>query len=58
MKEFVGWTSSRLTVHLLNLKRPQLNKVVQVVTLNWELQSTETRKLQVMLSLLCVQTAT
>ena len=32
MKEFVGWTSSRLTICLLNLNRPQLNKVVQVLT--------------------------
>ena len=27
MKESVGWTSSRLTLRLLNLKRPQLNRV-------------------------------
>ena len=32
MKESVGWTSSRLTIRLLNLKRPQLNRVVQVLT--------------------------
>ena len=32
LKESVGWTSSRLTVRLLNLKRPQLNRVVQVLT--------------------------
>ena len=32
MKESVGWTSSRLTKRLLNLKRPQLNRVVQVLT--------------------------
>ena len=30
MNESVDWTSSRLTIRLLNLKRPQLNKVVQV----------------------------
>ena len=30
MKESVGWTSSRLTIRLLNLQRPQLNSVVQV----------------------------
>ena len=28
--ESVGWTSSRLTIRLLNLKRPQLNRVVQI----------------------------
>ena len=32
MKEAVGWTSSRLTIRLLNLKRPQLNKAEQVLT--------------------------
>ena len=32
MKEFVGCTSSRLEIRLLNLKRPQLNKVVYVLT--------------------------
>ena len=32
MKESVGWTSSRLTIRLLNLKRPLLNRVVQVLT--------------------------
>ena len=32
MKESVGWTSSRLTIHLLNLKRPQLNTALQVLT--------------------------
>ena len=32
MKESVGWTSSRLTIRLLNLKRPQLNRIVQVLT--------------------------
>ena len=38
MKEFVGWTSSRLTIRLLNLKRPQLNRVVQVLTGHCNLQ--------------------
>ena len=37
LKEFVGWTSSRLTVRLLNLKRPQLNRVVQVLTGHFKL---------------------
>ena len=32
MKESAGWTFSRLTIRLLNLKRPQLNRVVQVLT--------------------------
>ena len=32
MKESVRWTSSRLTTRLLNLKRPQLNRVEQVLT--------------------------
>ena len=32
MKESVGWTSSRLTIPLLNLKRSQLNRVVQLLT--------------------------
>ena len=31
MKVSVGWTSSRLTIRLLNLKRPHLNRVVQVL---------------------------
>ena len=38
MKESVGWTSSRLTIRLLNLNRPQLNRVVQLF--NWAVQST------------------
>ena len=38
MKESGGWTSSRLTMRLLNLKRPQLNKVVQVLTGHYNLQ--------------------
>ena len=32
MKESVGWTSSLQTICLLNLKRPQLNRVVQDLT--------------------------
>ena len=38
MKEFVGWTFSRLTLRLLNLKRPHLNRVVQVLTGHCNLQ--------------------
>ena len=38
MKESVGWTSSRLTLRLLNLKRPQLKRVVQVLTGHCNLQ--------------------
>ena len=38
MKESVGWTSSRLTIGLLNPKRPQLNRVVQVLTGHCNLQ--------------------
>ena len=37
-KEYVGWTSSRLTISFLNLKRPQLNRVVQVFTGHCNLQ--------------------
>ena len=54
MKESVGWTSSRLIIRLLNLNRPQLNSVVQVLTGHCNLQYNGTRKLQVVLSLLCV----
>ena len=32
MKESVGWMSSRLTIRLLNLEKPQLNRVLQVLT--------------------------
>ena len=32
MKQSVGWTFSRQRIRLLNLKRPQLNRVVQVLT--------------------------
>ena len=32
MNESVGWTSLRLTIRLLNLKRPQLNRAEQVLT--------------------------
>ena len=38
MKESVGWTSSQLTIRLLNLKRPQLNRVEQVSTGHCTLQ--------------------
>ena len=38
MKESVGWTSFRLTIRLLNLKRPQLNRVVQDLTGHYNLQ--------------------
>ena len=38
IKESVGWTSSQLTIHLLNLKRPQLNRVEQVLTGHRNLQ--------------------
>ena len=38
MKEYVGWTSSRLTIRLFNLKRPQLNRVEQVLTRHYNLQ--------------------
>ena len=38
MKESVGWSSSRLTIRLLNLKRPQLNRVEQVLTRHCNLQ--------------------
>ena len=38
MKESVRWTSSRLTIRLLNLNRPQLNRVVQVLTGHCNLQ--------------------
>ena len=32
MKKSVGWTSSQLTICLLNLKRTQLTRVVRVLT--------------------------
>ena len=38
MKKSVGWMSSRLTICLLNFKRPQLNRVVQVLTEHCNLQ--------------------
>ena len=41
MKESVGWTSSRLTIRLFYLKRPQLNRAVQVLTGNCNLQRHE-----------------
>ena len=53
MKKSVGCTSSRLTVRLLDLNRPQLNRIEQVFTGHCNLQ--RSRKLQVVLSLICVQ---
>ena len=41
MNESVGWASSRLTIRLLNLKRPQSNRVVQVLTEHCNLQTQE-----------------
>ena len=38
MKESVSWTSSRLAIRLLNLKRLQLNRVLQVLTCHYNLQ--------------------
>ena len=38
MKESVGWTSSQLTIRLLNLKGPPLNRAVQVLTRHCNLQ--------------------
>ena len=38
MNESVNWTSSGLTTRLLNLERPQLNRVVQVLTGHCNLQ--------------------
>ena len=38
MKDSAGWTSSRLTIRLLNLKKPQLNKVEQGLTGHCDLQ--------------------
>ena len=38
MKESVDWTSSRLTIRLLNLKSPQLNRLLQVLTGHCNLQ--------------------
>ena len=38
IKKSVGWTSSRLIIFLLNCKRPQLNRVVQVLTGHCNLQ--------------------
>ena len=38
MNEAVGLTSSRVTIRLLNLKRPHLNRVVQVLTGRCNLQ--------------------
>ena len=38
IKEYVGLTSSRQTIRFLNLKRPQINRVVQVLTGHCNLQ--------------------
>ena len=38
MKESLGWTFSRLSIRLLNLKRPQLNRMVQVLIGHCNLQ--------------------
>ena len=38
MKESLDWKSSRPTIHLLYLKRPQLHRVVQVLTGHYNLQ--------------------
>ena len=38
MTESVDWTSFRLTISLLHFKRPQLNRVVQVLTSHCNLQ--------------------
>ena len=38
MKESVGWTYSRLTIPLLNVKRPQLNRAEKVLTGHCDLQ--------------------
>ena len=38
MKESVGWTSSRQTIRLLNLKWPQLKRLVQALTGHCNLQ--------------------
>ena len=38
MKESVSWTSSRPTIRLLNLRRPQLNRAVQFLTGHCNLQ--------------------
>ena len=38
MMESEGWTSSRLTTRLLNLKRPQFNRMVQVLAMHCNLQ--------------------
>ena len=38
MKEPVGWTSSRVAIRLFNLKRPQSNREVQVLTAHSNLQ--------------------
>ena len=53
MKESVGWTSSRLTMRLLNLESPQLNRIEQVLTRHCNLQ--RHKKTTGRAELLCVQ---
>ena len=53
MKESVGRMSSRLTIRLLNLKRSQLNRVVQVLTGHCNLQ--QRKKIIGRSEFLCVQ---
>ena len=56
MKESVGWASLGLTIRFLNLKRPQFNRAVQVLTGHCNLQQyKKKKKIQVVLSLFCVQ---
>ena len=38
MNESAGWTSSRLTIRLLNFKRPQLDRALQVLIRHCNLQ--------------------
>ena len=42
MKESVNWTSSRLAIRLVYLKRPQINRVEQVLTRYCNLQRHKT----------------
>ena len=56
MKKSVGWTSSRLTIRLLKLKRPQLNTAEQVLTGHCNLQ--RHKKTTDRAEFLCVQNVT
>ena len=38
IKESAGWACSRVTIRLLNLKKPQLNRVVHIITGHCNLQ--------------------